>query len=160
VERLEHNVVAFLRTRRAIPRTMKRDQCATVVSMRKAAGAALCFVKHHVIGRPVAREPCDGRGSSAAKTGFLAVAAILGCEHELLLRLVEIALRPAVIGALLELDHFFRWQFLPLLRGIEFRPVLMKLIAPVLRREDMARSIKRDAFAVANTAHVAAGRRE
>ncbi len=108
----------------------------------------------------MAGKESDGRFFLSADADGLAVAAIFWGENELLLKAVEIAFGPTEIGAFREFDHFFRRQLMALLRRIEMRPVLIELIAAVLRIEETPRCIEGKALAIAQTCRVTLRRRE
>src|SRR5690242_905627 len=103
-------------------------------------------------------EERDRRRLVGADADLLAaVAAVFGSEHELVLILVEVALRPAVIAALLDGDDLLGRQIRALLHRVELRPVLRELIAAVLGRVKLAGGIEREAFAVADAGGIAVG---
>ena len=79
-----------------------------------------------------------------------AVAAVLGRQHELLLLAVVVALRPAVPGALLEIEHLLGREVKTLLGGVELRPVLVQLVAAVLRHVQTTGGVEVEALAVAD----------
>ncbi len=79
----------------------------------------------------------EGDGSlflSANPDRLAAVAAIFRREHQLLLDIVEIALRPAKIVALLDLQELLGRQVRALILVVELWPVLVELVAALLCR--------------------------
>src|SRR5476649_1349167 len=103
----------------------------------------------------------DRRQLLGANPGFLAaVAAIFRRQHQPLLSLVVIAFGPTVIATLAKLHHLFGRQIGALLDGVELRPVLRQLIAPMLGRKKMSGGIEREALAIAETGGVTLGGRE
>lgn len=82
---LKDDVVAALRSRRAVPRAVKGDEGATTIRPRELRA----LVDLEVVGRPMRRERRDGRFSILARICLLAaVAAVLR-------RLRELALLPS-----------------------------------------------------------------
>ncbi len=81
--------------------------------------------------------------------GLATVAAVFRRQNVFLLIAVEIAIGPAVIAALMKLDHDFRRQFRALSGRIETRPVLVELIAAMLGYKDAAGVVEIDALGVA-----------
>src|SRR5262245_49815996 len=77
-EGLEGDVVAFLRKRRTIPRSMEGDEGAALVLLRELRAA----VEHHVDRRPVRRKRGHRHGElgAVAPPLRLAVAAVLGIQ--------------------------------------------------------------------------------
>src|SRR5260370_27893137 len=84
----------------------------------------------------------------AQPDGF-AVAAVFGGKHELLLAQIEVAVRPAIVGAALELHELLRRLIGALLRRVEARPVFPQLIAAMLGRKDPPRGVECNSFPVA-----------
>ncbi len=78
-----------------------------------------------------------------------AVAAIFRREHELVLLAVEVTIRPSEIGALFELDQFFRRQFGALSMGVELAPVFGQLVAAMLGGEEAAGPVEGKPLAIA-----------
>src|SRR6266403_3966050 len=63
-------------------------------------------------------------------------------KHELLLAQIEVAVRPAIVGAALELNELLRRLIGALLRRVEARPVFPQLIAAMLGRKDPPRGVE------------------
>ncbi len=157
-ERLEHDVVALLRERRAIPRAMECDEGTAAVARRELTPV----VEGQVIGRPVAGEDRDR--SSLLRTdadGLSAITPVLGRQDQLALRVVEVAFGPPIVGAALDAHQLLRRQIGALLGLVECRPVLRELVAAVLRRIDAHPGrIDRDAARVAEPGDEALRERE
>ncbi len=101
---MEHQVVTTLREGRAIPRAVKRDERAAVISIRKL----IALVDRDVVRSPVRRKSRDGcELLRALADGFATVTAVLRSEHELVLLVVEITFRPAVVAAVFDLEQLF-----------------------------------------------------
>src|ERR1035437_281478 len=96
LHRQEHHAESLLRLRCAIPRTVERDERAVPVSRRELRAG----VEHHVVRSPVARKDVLGLFLRRAARVLLAVAAVLGPVHQLLLLSREVAVGPAKIVAL------------------------------------------------------------
>jgi hypothetical protein len=129
---LEDHVIAALRQRRAVPGPVEGDERAAAIGLRKLAAV----VNQHVIRRPVSGKRGDRSLFAVANAGRLAaVAAIFRRQHELVLVLVEVAFRPAKIGALMQLDHFLGRRVGALLDRVELRPVLRQLVTSELSHE-------------------------
>src|SRR6267378_2192039 len=142
-ERLEHHVVAALREWRSIPRAVECDESTSAVALRELAAV----VEREVIRGPVAGEDRDR--VSLLRTdpdGLSAIAPVLGRQHQLLLRVVEVAFGPPIVGATLEPHELLRRKIRPLLGLVECRPVLRELVPAVLGRIDAdARRVDGDA---------------
>src|ERR1700680_4097812 len=105
---------------------MEGDECTAPVG----SGKLICIVEQEVVGCPMRRKGRDRGSFFGTKPGRLsAVAAVLGSEDELLLAQVEVAIRPAVVGAALQLHQLLRRLLGALLRRVEARPVLSQLVA-------------------------------
>src|SRR5450432_2272280 len=134
---------------------MKRDGGAALV----LRGELRPVVERERVRRPVRREVRDRLELLVAVTDRLpAIAVVLGREHQLLLRGVEVALRPPVVAALHDLEQLLRRKIGALLRRVEPRPVVAELVAAVLRGVELPRGVERDADGVANARGEAAGR--
>ena len=136
---------------------MKGDERTATIARREFGPE----IDRQIVGGPMAREcrhGCAAFGTEAH--GLAAVAAVFGRKHELVLMLVEIAFRPAVVGAGRKFDQLLRRQFGTLLGRVEGRPVLEQLVAPVLCSKQAAGRIEGEAFAVADAARIALGGRE
>jgi hypothetical protein len=96
----------------------------------------LPVVDGEVVGRPVRGKRGDGRSLAGARSDRLAtVAAIFRRQDELLLAQIEVAIRPAKVGAAFQLNKLFRRLVGALLGGVERAPVLAQLVPSVLGRE-------------------------
>src|SRR5437667_162706 len=73
-----------------------------------------------------------------AASDRLAVAPILGREHQVTQLGVVVAIRPAVVVPLRKLEELFRGLFRALLQREQLGPVLAQLIAAVLGRVQLA----------------------
>ena len=136
---------------------MEGNERAAAVRRREL----LPVVDGEVVGRPVRGKRSDGRSLAGARPDRLAaVAAIFRRQNELLLAQIEVAIRPAKVGAAFQLDELFRWLVGALLGGVDRAPVLAQLIPSVLGREYPAGGIECDAFAVAQPGGEALGGRE
>src|SRR5947209_667147 len=102
------------------------------------------------------REVCDVAFLLSAAADLLAIAAVLGSEHLLLLLRVEVTVRPAKIVAPLHMKHLLGGKLGALLSGVELRPVraaAAELIAAMLHDIQIAIAwIDRDRNRVANAA--------
>ena len=120
-KRLEHDVIAALRQRRAIPGAVEGDERPAAIGCREMR-------RRHRSPWSLGAQ-CPGKAATGGLLGradadlLAAVAAIFGRQHQLVLIAVEVTFRPAEIGALFELDELFRRQIGPV-GGIEFGPVL------------------------------------
>src|SRR5258708_268558 len=70
------------------------------------------------------------------------------------------AFGPPVVGARRELDELLRREVRALFGGVEARPVLVELVAAVLRGKQAAGRVEGETFAVAQARGVTFGRRE
>src|SRR5664279_4275193 len=132
---------------------MKRDEGAALV----LRGELRPVVERERVRRPVRREIHDRLDLLVAIADRLAaIAAVLGREHQLLLRGVEVALWPPVVAALHDPEQLLRRKIRALLWRVEPRPVVAELVAPVLRGVELPRCVERDADGVANARGVAA----
>src|SRR4029079_3400412 len=86
-KRYKRDVVTLLRAGCPIPRAMECDE-GPVLVVRRKLGAC---IERQAIGGPVRAEECGGCLFGRAVAGFLAVAAVLGSQHELLQTSVVIA---------------------------------------------------------------------
>ena len=84
----------------------------------------------------------------------LAVTAVFRGENQRPLIPVVVAVRPAKVGALLDLEHLFGRKVRSLILVVELAPVLMELIAAVLRRVELTTWIEGNAYRVANAGRV------
>ena len=91
---------------------------------------------------------------------FAAVATVFRGQDKLVLAQIEVTIRPAVVGAALELHQFLRRLIGALLRCIEVQPVFPQLVAAVLGRKDPARGVECDPFPVAQAGGEALAGRE
>ena len=89
-----------------------------------------------------------------------AVSTIFRSQHQLLLEPVEIALRPAIVGALLHAQQLFSGEIGALLRPVQFRPIFGQLIAAMLSYIKSAIGVECEALAIADPSSEALGRRE
>src|SRR5436190_5265875 len=151
-ERHEHDAVPRLRQRRAVPRAVERDERAAPVARREL----VTRIEDEAVRRPVAGECEQRRLLVSAAPDLLAVAAVLGCQHQVAeLRIVE-AVGPAEVVLLLDLYHLLRGLLGALLEREQLGPVLPQLIAPVLHGVQHAgRGIEREGDGIADTGHVA-----
>src|SRR6476661_1626844 len=95
-ERLERHVARLLRQRRAIPRSVERDERAVAI----LRGELIARVEHHVDRREVRGEGGDRRREARAASGFLAVAAVFRIEQVFLQVVIEETVRPAEVRTL------------------------------------------------------------
>src|SRR5215471_11110606 len=157
-QRLKHDVVTALRIGRAIPGAVECNERAAAVML----GEALAGVDHEIVRRPVGGkrgDRCQLLRAYAHRPA--AVAAVLRGQHELPLSLVEVALGPAVIPALPDMQQFLRGLGRLLLRRVERREILVQLIAPVLCGIDAVSTRgDRNTVGVADTGRVTLRRRE
>src|SRR5579859_5606576 len=156
VQRLKDNVVAALRIRCTIPGTMEGDEHAGPV----VSGKLLLIIEHCAIGSPMRGKGCYGSDLAGADTSILTpVAAVFRSQHQLVLHLVVIALRPSIVAALLQQNQFFRRQGGFFFRLIQVGPIRMQLIASVLGDVDpLAGCIDRETFTVTNSGGETVGR--
>jgi hypothetical protein len=144
--------MATPRIRRAVPRPVERDEGAAAIGRREARPV----IDSQIVGGPVPWEGGDRRLSLRADADRLAaIAAIFRREHQLVLFLVVIALRPAIVGAGDELHQFLSRQVRALRRRVEARLVLKELIPTVLGREQAAAIIEGEALTITQTGHKA-----
>src|SRR5205814_5175613 len=92
-EGLERDVVAVLRHRGTIPRSVERDEQAAAILGRELRAA----VEHQIERRPVRGKADDRRGELRAAAGLLAVSTVFRIEQQLLLSVIEEAVRPAEV---------------------------------------------------------------
>ncbi len=145
VERLEHDIVAFLRKRRPVPRAMEGDEGAALVGVRELH--AVVYLE--IVGRPVRRKPRDWTALlRTGADGLAAIAAVLRGKDQLPLVGVEIAFRPAVIRALIQLQQLFGGLVGALLWPVQVRPVLRELVPAMLHDVEPAGLIKGEPFAM------------
>src|SRR4029079_6253718 len=105
-----------LRQRRAIPRSVEGDEGAAAIARRKLVAE----IDRERIGRPVTREIRDRSSPLRAEPdGLPAIAAIFRREHKLFLVLVVLASRPAIVGALADLDQLLGRKLRALLGRVE-----------------------------------------
>src|SRR2546429_897236 len=136
---------------------MEGDESTSLVGSRELTSV----IKQEVVGRPVAgkgRDGCTFIGTQPNR--FAAVAAVFWRKDKLLLGEIKITIRPAVIGAALELHQLLRRLLGALLRRIEVRPVFPQLVAAVLGGKYPARGVECDPFPVAQPGGEALGGRE
>src|SRR4029077_6415774 len=95
-----------------------------------------------------------------AYSDLLAVATILGCQHQLILNAIVIAFRPTVIGVFFQLHDFLGGELRVLIGREQVWPVLRELVAAVHGGEQTPGGIKRESLAVAQSGGVAFLRRE
>src|SRR5437763_13618890 len=124
-----------------------------IVGWQGVAVVEVCVVR-----REMASEKCDWRLFRCPLPAGFAVSAILWREHQLLLRSVEIAVWPAIVTALLDLDEFLRRQILTLVRCIKLWPVVIELVAPVLCRVELAARVECESLGGPYFRSVAVGR--
>src|SRR5207302_10753830 len=138
LERDEHDAIARLRQRRAVPGAVKRDEYAPPVGR----GELRARVKQQAVRRPVAGERECRLFLLGAPPYLLAVAPVLRREHEVAELEVVIAVRPPEIVPLIDAQQLLRRLFRALLGGEKFWPVLEELVATVLRGPQLA--VRRD----------------
>src|SRR4051812_33142512 len=135
---------------------MKADEGAVPVVARELGPC----VESQTIGSPVRGEENLGLSLRGAIAELFAIATVLGRLHQLPLDVVVVAIRPSVIAALIDLQQLLGGEILPLLRRVEFGPVLEQLIAAVLCRVQLAPAVERDSDSIANSCGVPLARRE
>src|ERR1700731_1373234 len=92
------------------------------------------FVELEIVRCPVRWKRNQWLFGLIANAGLLAtIPAVLWSQHHLLLCRIEIAVRPAVPGAVFDDDPFLSRKLEALFGGVEFGPILVQLIAAVLR---------------------------
>src|SRR5579862_4015197 len=94
--RQERHVESGLRQRRAIPRSVERDERAVLVLRRKLRAR----VEQQAVRRPVTREGIDRLLLALAAVVLLAIAAVLRAIDLLVLGVRVVAIWPAVVPAL------------------------------------------------------------
>src|ERR1700730_16214838 len=101
---------------------MESDKRATNVGLRK-----LCtFIELEIVRCPVRWKRNQWRFGLIANAGLPAtIAAVLRSQHQFLLRRIEIAVRPAVPGAVFDDHHFLSRKLEALFCGVEFGPILV-----------------------------------
>src|ERR1700720_3431301 len=121
----------------------------------------MSIVERKSVWGPVCREKRYRASLPRAWPNSLAaVTAIFRSQHKLLLDPVEIALRPAVVGALLQSQQLFGGEIGALLRPVEFRPILRQLIPAMLGYINSTGGVECEALAIADPSGEALGRRE
>src|SRR5580700_2535936 len=96
--RLKHDVVATLRIRRPVPRSVKRDKYAVAIALRKL----LPVVVHHAVRCPMrgkSRRRCE---LACAYTALLPITTIFRRQNQFLHEPVVVAFGPSVVAALLQ----------------------------------------------------------
>src|SRR3984957_12257525 len=105
-------------------------------------------------------EEGNGRGSVRACADFIAaLAPVLRCKHQFLLRPVEVAFGPTIVGALLEHHELFGGKERALFGLVDPYPVLVELIPAVLCNEQPTIGVDCYAFGVTNAGSVTVGGR-
>src|SRR5262245_7876892 len=136
---------------------MESDECTTLVGSRELTSV----IKQQVVGRPMSGEGRDGCTLIGTQPNrFAAIATVFRGKDKLVLGEIKITIRPAVIGAALELDQLLRRLLGALLGRIEVRPVFPQLVAAVLGGKYPARGIECDPFRVAQPGGEALGGRK
>ena len=131
---------------------MEGDEGAALIALRELRA----LVDLEIVRRPVGGKRRDWRLEFFAVADLLAaVAAILRRQHTLLLRGVEIAGRPSVIGALFQDHDLFGGKLEALFRRIELGPILMQLVAAMLGDEKASRSVEVETLAVPDAGGIA-----
>src|SRR2546422_9923585 len=143
----ERDAVTRLGERRAVPRAMERDERAAPIVLGELAAR----VERQAIGRPVSRERQQRLLLVLAAAHLLAVAAVLRREHQVAELRVVIAVGPAEVGTLGELEELLRRLLGALLDGEQLGPVLAQLIPAVLRGVQLTRRRERESDGVADT---------
>src|SRR5437879_12709585 len=142
----ERDPVARLGERRAVPRAVYRGARPAAIALRKLGPR----VERQAVGRPVSRERHGRLLLLGAPPDLLAVAAVFRRQHEMAELQVMIAVRPAEVVALVDLEQLLR-RLLGILRVVEeFRPILSQLVAAVLRAPPLAVRREGHAPGVAN----------
>src|SRR5262249_24847937 len=147
-QRLKDHVVALLRIRSAIPGTVECDEYAISIARWELP---LVIANHRV------RSPMRGKSRRwwelvRALTRFLStIGPVLRGEHQLLLKRVVVAERPAVVPSLFQQHHFFGRQRGFLLGFVELGPICVELVTAVLRDENPAGRINAEARTMPNT---------
>ena len=115
--------------------TVEGDEGTATVGPRKLPAE----IDRKRVGCPMAREGGNRPAALRARPDCLAaIAAVFGGQHQLALVLVVVAFGPAIVGTCDELDQFLGRKICALFGRVEARPILMKLIASVLRSEQAA----------------------
>lgn len=130
---------------------MERDESATPIAGREFAAV----VDRRIIGRPVSRK--SGDRALPIRTDArspAAIPAIPRSENQSSLRLIVVAFWPTVVGPGRKLQQTLGGQRGALLGCIESRPVLKKLLAPMLRYEQATGCVECEALAIANSARI------
>src|SRR5262245_24736122 len=91
---------------------------------------------------------------------FAAVATVFRGKDKLVLPQIKVTIRPAVVGAALELHQLLRRLIGAKLWRIEVRPVFPQLVAAVMDRKYPARGVECDPFPVAQPGGEARGGRK
>src|SRR5260370_23566653 len=136
---------------------MEGDECTTLVGSRELTSV----IKQEVVGRPMAgkgRDGCTLIGTQPNR--FAAIAAVFRRKDQLVLGEIKITIRPAVIGAALELHQLLRRLLGALLGRIEVRPVFPQLVAAVLGGKYPARGVECYPFPVSQPGGEALDRRQ
>src|SRR5580692_4354749 len=121
----------------------------------------MSVVERKIVRGPVCRKKRDRSSLPRARPDRLAaVTAIFRSQHELLLDPVEIAIRPAVVRALLQSQQLFGGEIGALLRPVEFRPILRQLIPAMLGYINSTGGVECEALAIADPGGEALGRRK
>src|SRR5947199_4215863 len=100
----ERDAVPRLGERRPVPRAMERDERAAPIVL----GELSARVERQAIGRPMSRERHQRLLLVLAAAHVLAVAAVSGCQHQVAELRVVIAVGPAEVGTLRELEALLR----------------------------------------------------
>src|SRR5205085_1014740 len=131
----EGHAVARLGERRTVPGAVERDERAAPIALGELGPR----IERQAVRRPVSREGHQRLLLVFAASHLLAVAAVLGREHEVAELRVVVAIGPTEIGALRELEELLGRLLGALLDGEQLGPVLTQLIAPVLRGVQLTR---------------------
>src|SRR5260221_7114973 len=136
---------------------MEGDECTSPIGSRELTSV----IKQEVVGRPMAGKGRDGCALTGTQPNrFAAVATVFRGKDQLVLGEIKITIRPAVIGAALELHQLLRRLLGALLGRVEVRPVFPQLVAAVLGGKYPARGVECDPFPVAQPGGEALGGRE
>src|SRR5215469_2612358 len=99
---------------------MEGDECTSLIGSRELTSV----IKHEIVGRPMPGKGRDGCALIGTQPNRLAaVAAVFRGEDKLVLGEIKITIRPAVVGAALELHQLLPRLLGALLGRIEARPV-------------------------------------
>src|SRR5215831_426127 len=113
------------------------------------------FIELEIIRRPMRRKRDQWRLGLIANTNLLAtVAAILRCQHQFVLRRIEIAIRPAVPGTVFDGHYFLSRKLDALFHCVEFGPIFVQLVATVLGDKQTARCIEIESFAISDATDI------